>query len=166
MRYELQIEKGLNYTSSNYSYPTRFYPVAFLNSYKIEEDKLKMDGLAYILGNPTGVNNEVKHQLLVLSPDGIQTLFDLETNTGLYDYSNGGTDYTYAWFKGKIDLDSLPSGAYKMYILTTSNGYTDAIELRDYINSTDVTVEGTTRNYSISSNTALKRRIQLSVTTK
>ena len=96
MRYELQIEKGLNYTSSNYSYPTRFYPVAFLNSYKIEEDKLEMDGLAYILGNPTGVNNEVKHQLLVLSLDGIQTLFDLETHTGLYDYSNGGTDYTYA----------------------------------------------------------------------
>ena len=53
-----------------------------------------------------------------------------------------------------------------MYILTTSNGYTDAIELRDYINSSDVTVEGTTRNYSILNNAALKRRIQLTITTK
>lgn len=96
MRYELSIEKGLDFVATMAPYPTRFYPVAFLNSYSIESEQLKIDGLAYILGNPTGANNNVSHQLILLSEEGTQTTYSLETNTGLYDYSNGGVDYTYA----------------------------------------------------------------------
>lgn len=163
MRYELHVEQGLNFGSSSYSYPTRFYPVAFLNSYSLQEDKLALDGLAYILGNPTGASNNVSHQLLMLSSDGTQTLYPLETNTGLYDYSNGGVDYSYAWFKGLIDVSTLPAGTYKLYILTTANGLTDAIELRDYLKSADTTLTGTKNAYTIMSNAALKRRLGLKI---
>lgn len=38
-------------------------------------------------------------------------------------FSNDGKDYTYSWFKGNIDLASIPSGDYKLYIFTYTDKY-------------------------------------------
>ena len=38
-------------------------------------------------------------------------------------YSPDGNDYTYSWFKGNLDIDSLPDGDYNLYILTESKDY-------------------------------------------
>ena len=38
-------------------------------------------------------------------------------------YSTDGKDYTYSWFKGNIDIDSLPDGDYNLYIITESREY-------------------------------------------
>lgn len=38
-------------------------------------------------------------------------------------YSTDGKDYTYSWFKGNLDIDSLPDGDYNLYIVTESKDY-------------------------------------------
>lgn len=162
MRYELYIEPGLDLISSSYVYPSRFYPVSFFNSFEIENQQLVIDGLAYIIGNPTGANNTVSHKLVLLS-NGTKTSYPLTTSTGLYDYSNGGFDYTYAWFNGSIDLTTLSSGKYTMYIETTSNGLTDVIEIRNYTNAAVYTTTQNSLTYTIEGNQLLKRRMELTI---
>lgn len=164
MRYELYIEKGLTFTSTSYQYPTRFYPVSFFNSFSITNGVLTMDGLAYIIGNPTGTSNSVSHQFLLLSDQGIQTSSTLTASTGLYNYSNGGYDYSNAWFSGSVDLTSLPSGTYALYVLTTSNNLTDAIELRNYLNVADYSITYNNKTYTIKGNSILKKRMELIIT--
>lgn len=164
MRYELYVEKGLDFSSTSYQYPTRFYPVSFFNSFSITNGILGMDGLAYIIGNPTGVSNSVSHQFLMLSDQGIQTLTNLTTSTGLYNYSNGGYDYSNAWFSGTVDLTTLPTGTYTLYILTSSNNLTDAIEIRNYLNVADYVVSYNSKTYTIKGNSVLKKRIELTIT--
>ena len=38
-------------------------------------------------------------------------------------YSKDNYDYTYSWFKGNIDINSLPDGDYQAYIVTESDTY-------------------------------------------
>ncbi len=38
-------------------------------------------------------------------------------------FSSDGKDYTYSWFKGEIDLENIPNGDYKLYIVTLSDDY-------------------------------------------
>jgi len=163
MRYELYIESGLNFTSNSYVYPTRFYPVAFFNEISILNQQLTLNGIAYIINNPTGSSNTVTHSLILVSNAGTQTSYTLTTSTGLYDYSNGGNDYTYAWFNGTVNLSTLNPDVYKMYILTTSNGLTDVIEIRNYTNAATYTLSENSKIFTINGNLALKKRMELTI---
>lgn len=50
-----------------------------------------------------------------------------------------------------------------MYISTTSNGYSDVIELRDYVKAADYVVNSATKKMTLTNNPALKRRLTLKI---
>ena len=163
MRYELYIEKGLDFILQETNFATRFYPVAFFDNFSIVDNILSIEGIAYQIGNTTNQETNVDQKLILLHEDGTQNIIELEESTGKYNYSNGGFDYSYAWFKGSVDLTEYPVGTYKMFILNSSNNNSDAIELRNYLNFEPYIVELAEKKFTIDSIDEIKSKIILKI---
>ena len=163
MRYELYIEKGLDFTLQETNFASRFYPVAFFDNFSIVDNILSIEGIAYQIGNTTNQETNVDQKLILLHEDGTQNIIELEESTGKYNYSNGGFDYSYAWFKGSVDLSEYPVGTYKLFILNSSNNNTDAIELRNYLNFEPYIVATAENKFTIDSIDEIKSKIILKI---
>ncbi|MDP3446289.1 MAG: hypothetical protein Q8T08_25810, partial [Ignavibacteria bacterium] len=163
MRYELYIEKGLDFNLQETAFAARFYPVAFYDNFSIVDNILSIEGIAYQIGNTTNLASNVDQKLILLNNDGTQYVIELEESAGKYNYSNGGFDYSYAWFKGTVDLSDYPLGTYKMFILNSSNVNTDAIELRNYLNFEPYIVKTDTKKFTIESISEIKNKIVIRI---
>lgn len=87
-----------------------------------ESDLMSIKGFS-ALRNTNMQINETTHTLIITSLIDNSIKFEhlLELDTPLYSISlPNGYDYTKAWFKGDIDIKSLPDGYYKFEILTQS----------------------------------------------
>lgn len=163
MRYELYIEKGLDYVLQNKQHISRFYPIAFLDSFSIVDGVFTFEGIAYQIGNVTNQASSVDQKLILLSMDGTQTVYELNESTGKYNYSNGGNDYSFAWFNNIVDLTTLPIGEYKLFIINSSNNNIDSIEIRDYLKFGMYESSYNGRKYSLIADSVLKDRLTLKI---
>lgn len=163
MRYELYIENGLSYQLQQTPLISRFYPVAFFNSFDVTDGLFSFEGIAYQIGNTTNQASGVEQKLILLSNDGTQHVFELNESAGKYNYSNGGNDYSFAWFDNSIDLKLLPIGDYKLFILNSSSGQIDSIEIRDYLGFKLYTSSFDGRKYTLTSDPKLKDKISLRI---
>lgn len=163
MRYELYIENGLSYQLQQTPLISRFYPVAFFNSFDVTDGLFTFEGIAYQIGNATNQTSGVEQKLILLSNDGTQHVFELNESAGKYNYSNGGNDYSFAWFDSSIDLKSLPNGDYKLFIINSSSGQIDSIEIRDYLGFKLYTSTFDGKKYTLTSDPKLKDKISLRI---
>jgi hypothetical protein len=169
MRYELSKETNLFVENQAALLPTRFNSTAYITNLSIEENELGEDllnitGISYIQNVSTGPDDLVSHKLLLLDSTGTQHLFDLSSSTGVYDLSNDGFNYSYAWYYGvKLNIKDLVNGTYRMFIITNSSTLIDIVEVRDILIKNTQVFTSTDKNYSLDTNTNVRRRYQLTI---
>jgi len=169
MRYELSKETNLFVENQIPLLPTRFNSTAYITNFLIEENELGEDlltitGVSFIQDVIAGVDSNVSHKLLLLSSTGVQTIFDLTSGTGVYDISNGGFDYSNAWFYGtQLNIKDLPNDIYRMFIVTNSSEVLDIVEVRDLLIKNTQTFTSTDKNYSLDTNVNIRRRYLLTI---
>jgi len=167
MRFELTKENGLNITDITPILPSRFNSSAYITNFAVstnEESKeiLNITGLAFMQGVSTGAEDNVIHSLLLLNNEGTMIEYPLTTNTGIYDISNNGINYSYAWFYGvDIDITDLVVGQYKLFVITSTSLYKDVIEVRDILVQNDQEFTSTNQVYTLKTNTEVRRRYSL-----
>lgn len=167
MRFELTKENGLNVPDITPILPSRFNSSAYITNFAVatnEENKelLNVTGLAFMQGVPTGAEDNVTHSLLLLNNEGIMIEYPLTTNTGIYDISNNGINYSYAWFYGvDINITDLVDGQYKLFVITSTTLYKDVIEVRDILVQNDQVFTSTNQIYTLKTNTEVRRRYSL-----
>lgn len=172
MRFELSKELGINIVGLSPLLPSRFNSTSYITQAVIDETTesktlLDIKGISFIQNASTGPNDQVKHELLLLSSTGLQNLYDLSTSTGPYNLSNNGYDYSYAWFTGTdIDISTLPSDTYRIYVITTTKDYKDIVEVRDLLIANDQSFETSVKSYILRQNPNIRRRYSLIVTDK
>lgn len=109
----------------------------YFNYLKEENGKLNLQGYQTIPGIDNNLNTNITYEIVLENLDTSEkTTVKAERITKKEDipkpvYSPDGKDYTYSWFNGTIDIDSLDSGNYKMYILA----YTDTYYAKSIINN-------------------------------
>lgn len=171
MRYELSKETNLFVENQVPLLPTRFNSTAYITKFLIEENELGEDlltitGISYIQDVPAGADNSVSHKLLLLDSTGTQTIFDLTSGTGVYDISNGGFDYSHAWYNGtQLNIKDLPNEVYRMFIITNTNGVLDIAEIRDILIKNTQVFSSVDKNYTLNTNTNVRRRYILTIST-
>lgn len=169
MRYELSKETNLFVENQIPLLPTRFNSTAYITNFLIEENELGEDlltitGVSFIQDVTAGVDSNVSHKLLLLSSTGVQTIFDLTSGTGVYDISNGGFDYSHAWFYGtQLNIKDLPNDTYRVFIITSSSEVLDVVEVRDLLIKNTQTFTSTDKNYSLDTNVNIRRRYLLTI---
>ena len=96
---------------------------------KVVNDKLQIKGYHAIKGIDHTLDTDITFYLVLKDltteeeyRQDLTRITDKEEITRPV-YSTDGKDYTYSWFKGNIDIDSLPDGDYELYIVTESNDY-------------------------------------------
>lgn len=103
--------------------PTTDSSMSYVVSFDwIEGNLMSIKGFS-ALRNTNMALNTTTHQLIITSllDSEIHFEFPLEFDTPLYSISlPNGYDYSNAWFKGEIDIQSIPDGHYKFEILTQS----------------------------------------------
>jgi len=172
MRFELAKELGITVEGLSPLLPSRFNSTSYFTEFTTKENlenKILIDlkGIAFIQNASTGPNDQVKHQLLLLSSTGLQQTYDLTTSTGPYNLSNSGYDYSFAWFTGiDIDISSLPNDTYRIFVVTTTKDYKDLVEVRDLLIVNDQSFETSTKNLQLRQNANVRRRYSLTITDK
>ena len=101
----------------------------YFDSLKVVDKKLTIKGYNAIKGIDNNLDTNLKFVLRYesLNNDDIY----MQSLTRITDkkeitrpvYSSDGKDYTYSWFKGNIELENLPDGDYRLYIITISDKY-------------------------------------------
>lgn len=87
-----------------------------------DSDTLSISGFS-ALRNTDMSKNETTHKVVVtsLQDSTISYEYTMELDTPLYSIAlPNGYDYTKAWFKGVVDLRSIPEGQYKIGMITQS----------------------------------------------
>ena len=169
MRYELSKETNLFVENQIPLLPTRFNSTAYITNFLIEEnelgeDLLTLSGISYIKNVAAGLENNVSHKLLLLNSTGVQTIFELTSGTGIYDVSNSGYDYSNSWFYGtQMNINDLPNDTYRMFIITNTSEIIDIVEVRDILIKNTQTFRSTDKNYSLNTNTNVRRRYKLTI---
>jgi len=167
MRFELAKELGITVEGLSPLLPSRFNSTSYFTEFTTKENlenKILIDlkGIAFIQND-----DQVKHQLLLLSSTGLQQTYDLTTSTGPYNLSNSGYDYSFAWFTGiDIDISSLPNDTYRIFVVTTTKDYKDLVEVRDLLIVNDQSFETSTKNLQLRQNANVRRRYSLTITDK
>jgi beta-N-acetylglucosaminidase len=112
--------------------------------------KFTISGYEIILNQ----NNNGKEYYLVLVNKDTKDLYKVKvsnwnTNTPYDLGEENGKTYTNSWFKGTLDLSSIPNGDYDLYMLTTMNEYSTIEVLNNYANK-DISRRGqdTTHGYN------------------
>lgn len=169
MRYELSKETNLFVENQTILLPTRFNSTAYITNFLVEEnnigeDLLTITGVSYIQNVSTGPEDSVNHKLLLLNSIGNKYVFDLTSSTGVYDLSNGGFNYSHAWYYGtQLNINNLANDIYRMFVITSSSGKIDVVEIRDILIKNTQTFVSTDKNYSLNTNTNVRRRYQLTI---
>jgi len=94
---------------------------------KVVDKELTIKGYNAIKGVESTLDTELNFVLLYesLNSDDVymQSLTRITDKTEITRpvHSTDGKDYTYSWFKGSIDLENIPDGDYKLYVLTVSD---------------------------------------------
>lgn len=172
MRYELSKTLGLSVENQTPLLPTRFNSMGYFTNIGVSEtaegnDLLTITGLAFIQNASTGANDNVTHQLLLLSNDGVQHIYPLDTSNGVYDVSNGGFDYTHAWFYGNdIDISGLSDGSYRIYVITKTALYQDTVEIRDILLKGERPFSSSDKTYTFIPNLNVRRRYSIRIDRK
>lgn len=87
-----------------------------------DSDTISISGFS-ALRNTDMSKNETTHKVVVtsLQDSAISFEYTMELDTPLYSIAlPNGYDYTKAWFKGVVDLRSIPEGQYKIGMITQS----------------------------------------------
>jgi len=172
MRYELSKTLGLVVENQTPLLPTRFNSMGYFTNIVISEtvdgkDLLDITGLAFMQNVSTGSNDSVSHQLLLIGNDGIQHIYPLETSSGIYDVSNGGFNYSHAWFYGnEIDISDLPDSFYNIYVITSTSLYKDTVEVRDILIKGERPFATSDKTYTFIPNLNVRRRYSLRIDRK
>ncbi len=88
---------------------------------KTVDNKLKIKGYLKILGMNNDLNTDIKYELRLTDEKGnveVQKLDRIVKKDDIpYEIeSENGFDYTYSWFEGNIDIDSLNNGNYTLSV--------------------------------------------------
>ena len=127
--------------------------------------KFTISGYEIILNK----NNTNKEYYLVLVNKDTKDLYKVKvsnwTNNTPYDL---GENYKDAWFKGTLDLSSIPNGDYDLYMLTTMREYSSLVLVDNFFNEEiDRRGEDSKHGYSFKVLVTLKTQaIELSVRDK
>lgn len=131
MRYELTKIKGVDLYSRSETLPSQIPSVSNITNLSMNSEILSLKGFSYILGTNLSPNEDVTQKLLLVSSLGNSITFDLPSIGG-QDLSNTNNTYSNVWFENtNIDLSTLATGAYQMYILTSNGTYTDFVRIYD-----------------------------------
>lgn len=131
MRYELTKIKGVDLYSRSETLPSQIPSVSNITNLTMNSEILSLKGFSYILGTNLSLNEDVTHKLLLVSSLGNSITFDLSSISG-QDLSNTNNTYSNVWFENTtIDLSTLATGVYQMYILTSNGTYTDFVRIYD-----------------------------------
>ena len=172
MRFELAKELGIVVEGLSPLLPSRFNSTGYFTEFKVEDgpdNRLLIDlkGIAFIQNASTGINDQVSHQLLLLSSSGVQHTFNLTTSTGQYDLSNRGFDYSHAWFTGvDIDVTALANDTYRIFVVTTTKDFKDLVEVRDILFANNQQFESNTKKFLLQQNANVRRRYSLTISDK
>lgn len=147
--------------------PTGRYSSRSVNSLQFENDKLVLDGFAYINGTSMTKNDKPSYSIMLTNEDGKSYTTKATNSKSESDYSFIlGLDYAldYADYRAEINLADLPEGQYRMYIDIKNKDYEDIEELY----SVDTKVAPVTihnKRYSVSVS-PVHNRLELTVTNK
>lgn len=149
---------------SEYMSVARFYDFA-VNDANI----LSLKGLGYINNANMGETDTKLFKLIFINQDDSTMtpfVYDLEATTGDFDPSLSTYNYKYSWFNNQsIDINLIPSGTYKILLYIKSNATEDIVEIRDFAFNGDITVENSTKTFTLKMNTE-RRNYDLIVTNK
>lgn len=102
----------------------------YLDYFKEIDGKLAIKGYHTINGIDNTLDENFKYYLVFEdlndSSKSYQQPLDRITDTTEMTRPvliNDGKDYTYSWFKGELDLSSIPQGDYRLYLVTESDAY-------------------------------------------
>ena len=97
---------------------------------------------------------------------GTQHIYPLRTSTGIYDISNGGFNYSRAWYYAeKININALADGDYRIFIITSNKQYKDVVEVRDILIKNAQTFTSSDKTYTFEPSLNIRRRYILNILT-
>ena len=151
----------------SYMEPTSFDPTYnFFNELKLSDNNLTIMGTSHSVGISLSTSDDIKRELIFENTKTYERVaFDISyIENGPYKVElpvSDGKDKTRAWFNKTIDLSSLQSGTYALYIKTTSNNNTFYGELVD-ISYTDFSKINTGK-YNFKRIDSKRLRVELTV---
>ena len=139
----------------------------FFTNIKLENDNLTIKGTSHSYGVSFSINDNVSRKLILENTtDYTKYEFDLGSITnGDYQVTlavSDNLDKTKAWYNKTIDLSSIPSGKYVLYIENTVNNISYYGEIID-VAYTDFTKINNDK-YKFNRNDNIRLRLELTVT--
>lgn len=139
----------------------------FLDYLKEEDGKLKIKGYNSIKGINNDLQTNITYKIVYQNiTTNVEYTHELERITDKNDisrpvYSEDNKDYTYSWYKGDLEIDGLPSGDYKIYIVSESDEYFSKTIVSNKVLRTQIAMYEseksiTTRNNYLDKNLALE----------
>lgn len=173
MSYELIKEKGILIEQQSPVLFSRFPSFGLITNFEIIENEqgtklLSIDGAALMQHVNQGPNDNVTHKLMLVDTLGNQTLFDLNTLSGSSSMiTDKNFDYSNSSFTGSsIDITSLASENYRVYVVVKNTNYTDVVELKNYAFIKEINFDTSDRTYSLKINNILRKRFELNIIEK
>ena len=142
--------------------------IFYFDSLKVQNNKLVIKGYNAIKGINNDLSTNINYFLVFQSLNDeddvyMQTLSRItdksEMNRPVYQTDN--KDYTYSWFKGPVDIDQLPDGDYRLYVMSMSAKYYSLSVINNTVLKEQVATFSnektlTTRNNYLDDDTALE----------
>ena len=139
----------------------------FLDYLKEEDGKLQIKGYNSIKGINNDLDTDITYKIIYqnisTNTEFIQELTRITDKSEISRpvYSDDNNDYTYSWYKGELDIDNLPNGDYKIYIISESDEYYSKTIISNKVLRTQVAMfesekSVTTRNNYLDTNLALE----------
>lgn len=167
MRYELNIESGIDIENRSPQIPSQIPSVGMIANLAFDStlNKFNLYGFSFMNEVNMSSTDGTSHELLLASEDGTQYRKPLNAATGS-NVSLGGFDYTNAWFTNtELDLSDLPTGTYRIYVITSTNAYNDLVKMYDYGSVGDREFTFETKKYSFKTIPSLRKIYYLDIST-
>lgn len=109
----------------------------YLEYLKKENGKLQIKGYQTINSIDNNLEQDIHYELVFESKNEQKSVRQLlsritdENELGRPATGSDHKDYTYSWFKGDIDIDSIENGDYKIYVVA----YTDKVYSKNIVNN-------------------------------
>ena len=138
----------------------------FFTDIKLNDDNLTIKGTSHSVGVSFGINDNISRKLILENVDNFSRYeFELGSITnGDYEVKlvvSDNKDKTRAWYNNTVNLSSIPSGNYVLYIKNTVNGESLYGELTD-IAYTDFDAINSNK-YILKRNESARLRVELEV---
>ena len=101
----------------------------YFDSLKEVNKKLQIKGYNTIKGINNTLDEKITYMLYFESLNSTDSYYQeidrIKDKTEITRpvYSSDDYDYTYSWFKGNIDLESIPDGDYRIYVIAKTDNY-------------------------------------------